>query len=378
MTKDHEEPVQAAGGTSDGTILENAVACVGSAYRLGVCIITLPINLLPKQPLDFIQNAVKGLTNNIVRMPIECVSAVSNQIERWTGGAGATTSATSTPSVPPVAQVAVQQQAVRVRFRTGELESIATPAPPAPPAPAVAAPPAPPVAQTPPTPPAPPAAPAVVAAPPASASAPTVANNPPAQTAKIGPPDARMGLPPAPAAPAVAATLPTATPAAEKPADASKKTTAAIKKPIGTAETPAAAPVAPPSADTTGVKPVAVAAPVAPKAAPAITGVDIEFIEFEPRGNALESENVWIHNTTTKAVDMTGWVLRSGAKYSFTFPAFTLAPDAMVIVWTKAGKNDAENLYWGNRSAVWTNKGDAGTLSDAAGNRISEYNYGGK
>jgi large subunit ribosomal protein L20 len=109
------------------------------------------------------------------------------------------------------------------------------------------------------------------------------------------------------------------------------------------------------------------------------TGLTIGHIEFDPPGSDVEGEYVQIVNTTTEAVDLTGWTLRDeGAKHTYTFPAFTLEAGAEVQIWTKSGDDDAANLYWGNNRAIWNNTGDIGVLLDAEGNEITRYSYEGK
>jgi hypothetical protein len=77
-------------------------------------------------------------------------------------------------------------------------------------------------------------------------------------------------------------------------------------------------------------------------------------------------------------MNMTGWKLHDGAqRHTYVFPQFVLAPGAEVKLWTRAGTNDAANLYWGQRVAVWNNKGDTGTLLDAGGAVVSRYTYTG-
>jgi hypothetical protein len=46
-----------------------------------------------------------------------------------------------------------------------------------------------------------------------------------------------------------------------------------------------------------------------------------------------------------------------------------------VRVWTGRGTNDAENLYWGRRQAVWNNTGDLAILRDVAGAEVSRFAY---
>lgn len=111
----------------------------------------------------------------------------------------------------------------------------------------------------------------------------------------------------------------------------------------------------------------------------AVVGVGITHIEYDPPGRDLDGEYVVVSNTTGAPVDLTGWTLRDGgARHVFVFPPFTLAPDGAVRIWTKAGTNDAANLYWGSRGAIWNNEGDTGTLLDAAGNLVSSYSYEGR
>lgn len=104
--------------------------------------------------------------------------------------------------------------------------------------------------------------------------------------------------------------------------------------------------------------------------------VSITYIEYDPPGSDLEGEFVVITNASHEPVDLTGWTLiDEGAKHTYTFPPFTLAGSAEVKLWTKAGVNDANNLYWGSRRPIWNNTGDTAILRDANGNLISRYTY---
>lgn len=109
------------------------------------------------------------------------------------------------------------------------------------------------------------------------------------------------------------------------------------------------------------------------------SAVGIAHIEYDPPGRDVDGEYVLIRNAGPDPANMTGWALRDGgARHSFVFPAFTLAPGAEVRLWTRAGVNDASNLYWGSTGAIWNNTGDSATLSDAAGNLVGSYAYEGR
>jgi large subunit ribosomal protein L20 len=135
--------------------------------------------------------------------------------------------------------------------------------------------------------------------------------------------------------------------------------------------------------------PVAVAAPVATlvdsaerPAAPGATsasGLTIAHIEYNPAGSDVAGEYVRITNGTDGALDLTGYTLRDWAnRHSYTFPAFSLEAGAEVSVWTRNGEDDAANLHWGSRSAIWNNEGDTAVLSDAAGNEVASFTYVGE
>ena len=101
----------------------------------------------------------------------------------------------------------------------------------------------------------------------------------------------------------------------------------------------------------------------------------IEAINYDPSGPDLPMENVAITNDTSASIDMGAWTLRDAANHVFTFPPFLLGAGFSVRVWTKAGSNDAENLYWRHRMPLWNNSGDTAILRDAAGAEIDRKAY---
>jgi pimeloyl-ACP methyl ester carboxylesterase len=103
--------------------------------------------------------------------------------------------------------------------------------------------------------------------------------------------------------------------------------------------------------------------------------VRIKEIYFNPPGRDIDAEYVEIQNDTADAVGMVSWTLRDAKNHVFTFPEFELPAGSSARVWTKAGVNDAENLYWGRRAAVWNNTGDRAVLRDERGADVASYAY---
>lgn len=108
---------------------------------------------------------------------------------------------------------------------------------------------------------------------------------------------------------------------------------------------------------------------------PTPASVTITTLEYDPPGDDLSGEYVVIRNTGGSAADLTGWTLRDLVNNAYTFPSFSLAAGAEVRVWTRAGSNDAANLFWGRTQAVWNNTGDAAILRDAAGVERARFVY---
>jgi hypothetical protein len=92
-----------------------------------------------------------------------------------------------------------------------------------------------------------------------------------------------------------------------------------------------------------------------------VPGVFIISIVFDPPGDPLD-EYVYLRNQANNYVDMKGWTLRDENNNVYTFPRYTLTNYAYVKVWTKAGQNDPDNLYWGLSQPVWNDYGDCAYL----------------
>ena len=82
-----------------------------------------------------------------------------------------------------------------------------------------------------------------------------------------------------------------------------------------------------------------------------------------------------IKSIGTSPVELEGWTLRDLAHHVYRFPTLSLSPGETVRVWTGPGADDAGNLHWGRRSAVWNNDGDSAVLIDADGREVARHSY---
>ncbi|MFZ0544930.1 MAG: lamin tail domain-containing protein [Candidatus Promineifilaceae bacterium] len=108
------------------------------------------------------------------------------------------------------------------------------------------------------------------------------------------------------------------------------------------------------------------------------SNVLLNIIVYDPPGDDVAGEYVQITNFGGTAETMTGWTLRDTAPTIFTFPTFTLNSYSSVKIWTKAGTNDAGNLYWSQDQPVWNNDGgDVAFLRDSNGHQVDSCSYAG-
>jgi hypothetical protein len=107
------------------------------------------------------------------------------------------------------------------------------------------------------------------------------------------------------------------------------------------------------------------------------TGIRIDSIDHNPPGPDARNESILLRADGPEPVALTGWTLRDLARHIYTFPEFTLQPGQGVRIWTGTGNNDAANLYWGRRAAVWNNRGDTAVLTDVQGGEVDRYTYAG-
>jgi Lamin Tail Domain len=82
---------------------------------------------------------------------------------------------------------------------------------------------------------------------------------------------------------------------------------------------------------------------------------------------SLNHEWVRLHNTTGRAITMSGWTLRDAANHVFRFGTYRLAAHATVKIHTGRGRATRANRYWNRSWYIWNNTGDTATLRTAAG-----------
>lgn len=99
------------------------------------------------------------------------------------------------------------------------------------------------------------------------------------------------------------------------------------------------------------------------------------FIEFDPTGRDIDSEHVVIRNNDDREIDLKDWTISDRAGHKMKLPAILISPGAEVRIWTKSGHNDASNLYWGRKQAVWNNKGDTFHIYDSLGKELCGFRY---
>lgn len=114
-----------------------------------------------------------------------------------------------------------------------------------------------------------------------------------------------------------------------------------------------------------------------PTPTPQPADVRIVYVENDAHLLPVLAEYVQITNQGGTSQNMTGWDLSDQAQggTTFTFPTFTLAPQASVKVWTKCGTNSDEELFWCHTWPVWDNNGDTVYLRDQSDTLVDTYSY---
>jgi hypothetical protein len=109
-------------------------------------------------------------------------------------------------------------------------------------------------------------------------------------------------------------------------------------------------------------------ASIAAKSAVVISGIYYNSPGSDRGGNAsLNAEWVQLHNTSRRAVALTGWTLRDTAQHIFTFNSYRLKAHGFVKIHTGHGRPTQANRYWNHSWYIWNNTGDTATLRNSAG-----------
>jgi hypothetical protein len=102
-------------------------------------------------------------------------------------------------------------------------------------------------------------------------------------------------------------------------------------------------------------------------------------VQFDAPGaeaSNLREEWVEITNRGPITAGLAGWTLSDEANHVYTFPDHaTLAPGASLRVRTGIGDDDAANLHWGRRAAVWNNTGDTAYLRSPDGALVAKKSW---
>ncbi|HUS17829.1 MAG TPA: lamin tail domain-containing protein [Chloroflexia bacterium] len=94
-------------------------------------------------------------------------------------------------------------------------------------------------------------------------------------------------------------------------------------------------------------------------------------------GPSEPDEYVEIVDRGTTAVNMEGWILRDTfGGQEFAWHGFTIQPGQTIRVYTNQSHPETGGFSFGSGSAIWSNKGDAAELQDAAGTVVSTFAYG--
>ncbi|MBI2674821.1 MAG: thermonuclease family protein [Candidatus Aenigmarchaeota archaeon] len=99
---------------------------------------------------------------------------------------------------------------------------------------------------------------------------------------------------------------------------------------------------------------------------------------FNAKGNDnsnLNDEYVIFKNKCGMGVEMTGWIVLESSNGSFIFPFLLLASRHTITLRSGRGENNATDLFWGSKKAVWNNNKDALKLIDPKGRMMLNYSY---
>jgi len=113
-----------------------------------------------------------------------------------------------------------------------------------------------------------------------------------------------------------------------------------------------------------------------------VVSVSVEFVwpfHFDASGDDavnLNDEYFTLQNTGDEEIDLSGWSVENDYGGVFRFPSgVTLAPGAMITIYSGRGTNTATRLYWHASEPMWDNTTDLAFLRDVSGKIIHYYSY---
>lgn len=117
-----------------------------------------------------------------------------------------------------------------------------------------------------------------------------------------------------------------------------------------------------------------------PTRTPVPEEIFIEDIVNGDTENDLADEYILLVNESGADINLEDWRIRAGEDspaYHYTFPDFTLDDDDSVRIWSKAGSDNASNLYMDQTSPLFDNDGDCAYLrNDVDDEPMQRFCYG--
>jgi micrococcal nuclease len=90
----------------------------------------------------------------------------------------------------------------------------------------------------------------------------------------------------------------------------------------------------------------------------------------------LGDEYVTLRNAGNRSLDLSGWTVGDEAGHVYAFPdGFSMEPGATVTIYTGAGVDTADSLYWSATAAIWNNDGDVVVVRNETGAVVARYAY---
>lgn len=144
--------------------------------------------------------------------------------------------------------------------------------------------------------------------------------------------------------------------------------------PTGPTASPTVTPTGPTATPTTTGTPGPSPTPTVTPQSSAVRIVDI--VNYDP-AFPNNQEYVQISSNSRTTISMSGWRLLNASRSTvpaFVFPAFTLRPDTVIVVWSDTDTNDLESgdFFWNQQPPVWR-IGDRAELRDAQNNLVQSF-----